>query len=275
MSKILAVFGATGNQGSSIITHVLASPTLSSTYTIRAITRDITASKSKQLAHIQNIDVVKADAANRASLETALTGVHTVFIMTTPFEGPDAEFTTAKTIADVAVEKGAQYIIFSTLPAVSELSGGKYSHVTPFDAKAKAENYIRGLPIKSAFYSGGFFMENFQTQPFLLPKKAEDGTWVLARPCSGKTLGPYVDAVRDTGKFVGAILAEPDKYAGKTFCGAAAQYNYEDIARILSKKTQKKVVFKQISMEEFGKGIPWMQEVFVDALGFQAEYGYF
>lgn len=93
---------------------------------------------------------------NPASLETTLTGVHTVFAITTPSFGPNAvklEYNNAKTIADEAVQKGATYIIFSTLPAVKEISNGKYTHVTHFDAKAMAERYIRGLPIKSAFVS--------------------------------------------------------------------------------------------------------------------------
>jgi uncharacterized protein YbjT (DUF2867 family) len=41
MSKLLTVFGATGNQGGSVIKAVLEHPQLSKTYRIRAITRDI------------------------------------------------------------------------------------------------------------------------------------------------------------------------------------------------------------------------------------------
>jgi uncharacterized protein YbjT (DUF2867 family) len=41
MSKILAVFGATGQQGNSIIIHVLNDAVLSQAYSIRAITRDV------------------------------------------------------------------------------------------------------------------------------------------------------------------------------------------------------------------------------------------
>jgi hypothetical protein len=113
--------------------------------------------------------------------------------MTTPSFGPDGleiEYNSGKTIADVAVKKGAKYIIFSTLPPVREISGGKYTQVTPFDAKAKAEQHIRGLPIKSAFCALGSFMENFQSQPFLAPRQARDGTRVMARHVSPKTQFP-------------------------------------------------------------------------------------
>ena len=64
-------------------------------------------------------------------------------------------------VFDVAVQEGAEYIIFSTRPPVKEISRGKHTKVTLFDAKAKAEQHVRGLPIKSAFYSPGSFMQNF------------------------------------------------------------------------------------------------------------------
>jgi uncharacterized protein YbjT (DUF2867 family) len=41
MSKIITVFGATGNQGGSVIKHILADPTLSKEFKIRGITRDV------------------------------------------------------------------------------------------------------------------------------------------------------------------------------------------------------------------------------------------
>jgi uncharacterized protein YbjT (DUF2867 family) len=274
MTKILAVFGATGVQGGSIISHVLSDPELSQNYEIRAITRDVNSEKAKQLK--EKVNVVEGDVLNPASLETALVGAHTVFAMTTPAYGPDAvevEYNNAKTIADVAVRKGAAYIIFSTLPSVTEISNGKYTNVTPFDAKAEAEKYIRGLAIKSAFVSYGFFMENFQSQPFLAPQKAPDGTWVLSRHISSNNKLPYVNAVKDAGKFVGAILSEPDKYEGKTFCAAAALYSFEEIVTILSKATGKTVVFKQISLDEFTKSIPFAPTLFADAFSFLEEFG--
>lgn len=279
MSKILAVFGATGQQGGSVINYVLNDPELSQKYNIRAITRDVDSEKAKQLK--EKVEVVQGDVLNRASLGTALTGAHTIFAMTTPSFGPDAldvEYNSAKTIADVAVERGAEYIIFSTLPPVKEISGGKYTKVTPFDAKAKAEQYIRGLHIKSAFYSPGYFMENFQSQAlqvFLAPQQAPDGTWVLARSSPPKTLTPFVDAVGDTGKFVGAILAEPDKYEGKTFCASTALYSWEEVAAIMTKTTGKTVVFKQILPEEFKQSLPFVADMFAEMFDFIEEFGYY
>ncbi|KAI6088861.1 hypothetical protein F4821DRAFT_233159 [Hypoxylon rubiginosum] len=275
MSKILVVFGATGHQGSSIVNYVLNDSELSREYQIRAITRNINSEKIKQLK--ERVEVVQGDVLDRASLEAALTGAHTVFSMTTPDFGPnglEVEYENGKRIADVAVEKGVEYIIFSTLPSASEITGGKYTRITPFEAKAKIEKYIRGLPIKSAFYCPGYFMEDFQSPIFLNTKKAPDGTWVITRNVPSTALMPIVDAVGDSGKFVGAILADPDKYEGKLFC-AAILYSWEEIVAAISKATGETIVFKQVSSEEFEESLPGFQKMFTDAFRYQEEYGGF
>ena len=271
MSHILAVFGATGHQGDSVINYVLNDPELSQKFQIRAITRTTNSEEAKQLK--EKVQVVEADVFNRVSLEIALTGVHTVFAMTVPDFGPDGfqiEYDSGKRIADVAVERGAEYIIFSTLPSVKEISGGKYTRSNHCEAKAQVERYIRGLPIKSAFYSPGTFMWNFNS--YFSPRQAPDGTWVMngINPRTAQT--PCVDVIGDTGKFVGAILAEPDKYQGETFCAATALYSWEEIAATISKVTGKPVVYRQVSIEEFKKDLP--SDAVVDGLNCAREFGY-
>ena len=50
MSKLITVFGATGNQGGSVIKNILADSTLSKTFKIRGITRDISKPAAQALA---------------------------------------------------------------------------------------------------------------------------------------------------------------------------------------------------------------------------------
>lgn len=57
MSKILTVFGATGNQGGSVIRAVLNDPTLSKEFKIRGITRDVTKPAAKALS-TQGVEMV-------------------------------------------------------------------------------------------------------------------------------------------------------------------------------------------------------------------------
>ncbi|KAL8950265.1 MAG: hypothetical protein Q9222_003690 [Ikaeria aurantiellina] len=241
MSQILAVFGATGQQGGSVINYVLNDKELSQKYTLRAITRDTDGEKAQKLKQ-QNVEV----------------------------------YNSAKTIAGVAVEKGASYIIFSTLPPTKEISSGKYTKVTPFDAKAAAEKYIRSLDIKSAFYSPGAFMENFISYPFMTPRQlgGPGSDWVMIRHNAPQSKVALVDCVGDTGKFVGAILAEPDKYEGKTFCAATRHYTWDEVAAIMSKVSGKKVVYKQVSVEEFMEIVPFGADVFAEGFSAWEEFGY-
>lgn len=276
MSHILAVFGATGQQGSAVINYILNDPEFSQKFKIRAITRDVSSEKAQQLD--ARVKVVRGDVTDRSSLESALSGVHTVFAMTTPDFGPDSvetEFQYGKLIADVAVEQHVEHIIFSTLPSVVGISGGKYTKVTPFDAKAKVEEYIRTLSIKSSFYCPGSFMQNYFSQPFVLPQKSADGTYVMSLNISPKAKFPLIDAVGDGGKFVGAMLADPAKFEGKRVCAATRAYTLEEICAIMAKVTGRTVVYKQISAEEFRAGLPFVPDLWIEGYNFNEEFGYF
>jgi uncharacterized protein YbjT (DUF2867 family) len=275
MSRLLVIFGATGQQGGSVLSHVLKDAQLSKQYNVRAITRDPSSSSSQALKKM-NVEVIEADLTDTSSLHTAMRGADTVFALTPPAFGPNAkvqEVTAGKAMADVAVEEKVPYIILSTLPNVSKVSGGKYTKVTGFDAKAEIEDYIRTLPIRSAFFSPGSFMQNFQT--VMAPRPIGDGTYVIARHVSPQTKLPLIDTVGDAGKYVGAILADPDKYEGKVFCAATALYSMEEIAATMSKMSGKKVTYKQIPEEDFHKGLPPWADILIEMMKYQQDFGYY
>ena len=277
MPKLLAVFGATGCQGSSVINSVLADAKLSKQYKIRGLTRDPTSDSAKKLP--KSVEVVAANFNNRTSIQAALEGVHTVFMMTVPsfsLDGKATECNTAKMFADVAVERGVQYIIFSTLPNASQISQGKHTKLVSFDGKAEAEEHIRKLPIKSAFISLGFFMDNWESLSYLSPKHQENGSWVFKRPQAPTTKMPFIDAKGDTGKLVGAILADPQKYDGHTFFGASGFYSWKEIVSIMSRVLGQNVEFQQISLQEFLDSFPNpnLASLFADGFEYWEKYGY-
>jgi hypothetical protein len=57
MPKLITVFGATGNQGGSVIEAILADPQLSKEFKIRGITRDTTKKSAQDLAK-RGVEVV-------------------------------------------------------------------------------------------------------------------------------------------------------------------------------------------------------------------------
>ncbi|KAI9878807.1 MAG: hypothetical protein M1830_010491 [Pleopsidium flavum] len=275
MTKLLAIFGATGQQGGSIISYVLNDAELSNQYSIRAITRDPSSSSAQALKKM-DVDVVKADLTDKSALHVAMKGAHTVFALTAPTFESNAkvqEVTQGKAMADVAVAERVEYIIFSTLPHASTVSGGKYTKVTSFDAKAEIQEYILTLPIRSAFFAPGSFMQNFQQ--IMAPRPTGSGAYVIARHVSPHTQLPLIDTVGDTGKYVGAILAEPDKYEGKVFCAATALYSMEEIAQTISKVSGKTVTYEQIPEDPFRQGLPPWADVLIEMMLYQQDFGYY
>jgi uncharacterized protein YbjT (DUF2867 family) len=57
MSKLITVFGATGNQGGSVITHLLNDNLISKEFRIRGITRDTSKPAAQELAK-KGVEVV-------------------------------------------------------------------------------------------------------------------------------------------------------------------------------------------------------------------------
>ncbi|KAJ4131772.1 hypothetical protein NW768_005969 [Fusarium equiseti] len=277
MSKTLAVIGATGKQGGAVINFVLNDPELSKQYTLRGITRDPNSEASKALKE-RGVEVVQGDLADQSSMKKAFTGAQYLFFVTTPaWTATDLkpELEIIKKTADTAVEAGIEYIIFSSLPSVTDISGGKYTLNHPFDAKAEGEKYIRNLPIKKAFVRLGFFFENITQVALWQPAKDSEGNWVTSLPLPPHTPIPWIDSCSNTGSFVGAILAEPEKYDGVAFDAAKGFYNMEELVAIESKAWGKDIKYKQISSEEFAEKLTVMKDVYVQTFHAFKEFGYF
>lgn len=276
MSKILVVFGATGQQGGSVIDYILKDPQLSTQYTIRGVTRDLSKPAVHELQR-KGIEVVKGDFEDNESLTKAMQGAHTVFGMTaTVYDGQimTREVAEGKALADAAVTAGVQYFIWSTLPHVAKISGGKYQQVENFDVKAEVEQYIRKLPIKSSFFAPGSFMQNFTGM--MAPHPLGDGTYAISSFVSAQTQLPLVDAAADSGKWVAAILAEPEKYEGKVLSAATRIYSYEEIVEIISRATGKTVRYNQIPETVFRSFLPpAAADQLTQMLSYFQDFGYY
>lgn len=81
MSKLITIFGATGNQGGSVIDAILADTQLSKEFKIRGITRDTTKKSAQDLAK-RGVDVVSVrwDFLFRFTLFTSLLSLWIIII---------------------------------------------------------------------------------------------------------------------------------------------------------------------------------------------------
>ncbi|KAF9333310.1 hypothetical protein BG006_003817 [Podila minutissima] len=149
----------------------------------------------------------------------------------------DQIYTRVHARADAAVEAGVQYLNFST-----------YLHTTD------TEEYIRSLPIESAFFAPGSFMQNYLSM--WAPYLNDDGAYAINNIVSPQAPLPLIDTLGDTGKYVGAILAEPDKYKAKVFSAATGLYSSDEVSQAISKVTGKVVKYNQMSVEVFRSLMP-------------------
>lgn len=255
MSKLLVVFGATGQQGGSVVDSVLKDPELSKQYTIRALTRDVSKSGSKALQE-RGVDVVAADNDDKVSLRKAMQGAHAAFVNVATIReagGRDAELRQGKLIADIAVAEGLQYLIYSGSTNCTKNTDGKLTQNWIYDVKAEIEEYIRSVPIKSIIYIPGTFMQNFHTQT--VPRPVGDGTYNVISIHAPSTELPLID-VMDTGKWIAGVLAQSEQYVGKNLRAATAWYTCEDIAQTMSKVTGKTIKHKQVPDDVFKAFLP-------------------
>ncbi|OMP88419.1 NmrA-like family domain-containing protein 1 [Diplodia seriata] len=273
MSKIITVFGATGNQGGSVVKHILADSALSKEFKIRGITRDVSKPAAQALTK-QGVEMKSADLNSKSSLAEVLRGSHTVFLVTNYWESVkyDVEVSQGKNVADAAKEAGVEHLIFSSLLNVTKETNGRLKHVPHFDGKADIEEYIRQSGTPATFYLPGYYMSNYAQ----MLQKGEDGSYTLAYPVSKDAKFPLCDIAEDTGKFVKAIIKNRSRLLGARVYGAADYYTPERILAELEEVTGKKTNYVQVSSEAYKGFLPdFMAEEMLENHLFVEDPGYY
>ncbi|RAR16226.1 family transcriptional regulator [Stemphylium lycopersici] len=264
MSRLITVFGATGNQGGSVIKHILADAALSKEFKIRGITRDVSKPAAQALVK-QGVDMQKADLSSKSSLADVIRGAHSVFLVTNYWESAnsDVELSQGKNAIDVAKQEGHNSDLILL---------GRLSHVPHFDSKAEIEEYARQSGISSTFYLPGYFMSNY-TQ---MIQKGENGSLTLALPVGKNSKFPLIDIAEDTGKYVKAIIKNRERLNGARIYGAVDYYTAERVLAELEEVTGKKTNYVQVSAETYKGFFPeFMAQEMLENHLFIEEPGYY
>ena len=161
--KLIAVVGATGQQGGA----VLRALQTREGFKVRALTRN--PEKHRELAD----EVVKADLNRPETLHAAFEGAHGVFLVTNSLEEGSNELKQVTAAVRAAKDAGVKHFIWSTLPDVEAISGGKFN-APHFTGKARIDPIVK---------EAGFANHTFVIAPFyyqnlvgvLAPQKQADG----------------------------------------------------------------------------------------------------
>jgi uncharacterized protein YbjT (DUF2867 family) len=249
--KLIAVVGATGAQGGSLVRAILSDP--NSEFSVRAITRDASTDKAKALAEM-GAEVVEADVDDVNSLKHAFKNAYGAFCVTFFWEhfSPEKEMQHAKNMADAAKDAGVDHVIWSSLedtrnwiplsddrmPTLME----KYK-VPHLDAKGESNAFFTGLGLPVTILNTCFYWDNM-IYFGMGPQKGPDGNLAFTLPMGDKKL-PGI-AAEDIGKCAYGIFKSGDKYIGETIGIAGEHLTGAQMSASLGKALGQDVQFNAI-----------------------------
>ena len=265
--KIIAVLGATGAQGGGLVRAILSDP--NGGFAARAITRDVTSDKAKELGKL-GAEVVAADVDDAGSLERAFQGAYGAFCVTFYWAhfSPEKELAQATAMARAAKHADNQHVIWSSLEDTRKwvpLSDhrmptlmGKYK-VPHFDAKGEADQVFSGLGLPVTILLASFFWDNF-IYFGMGPKRGPDGKLAITLPMGGKKLAGI--AAEDIGKCALGIFKNGREYIGKTVGIAGEHLTGVQMAATLTRALGQEVRYNDVPPDVYrGFGFPGAEDL--------------
>ena len=239
MSKLIAVFGATGNQGGS----VLRSLSKNGKYQLKAVTRNAKSSKAKELATMKNVSVAEADLDDKESVDLALKDCYGAFLVTdfTAHFVKGREEGQGINFIDKAIKNNVKHIVFSGLENVESQINKPCLH---FDYKAVIEDYGLKNANKINFTSIRMSMFYQEVVGSML-NKAFGSRFLLNIPMDADKR-VYLINVDDIGNCATTVFENPDRYKSK-FLGIGGDFlKISDIKTTLNKvlRPEMKVSFQ-------------------------------
>jgi len=221
--KVIAVIGASGQQGGAVVRALRADDQ----FHVRALSRN--PSRHLDLGH----EVHKADLNQPGGLEAAFTGAHGVFLVTNFWEQGADEVKQATAAIRAAKRAGVRHLIWSTLPNVEEISGGKYT-VPHYTGKAKVDAIIREAGFEHhTFVIPPMYYQNL-TGP-LAPQKQADGSMGWALPLDPGVRGIHMGDINEIGPIVAGAFADPGRAGNGEYLPLVGDFmSFDDIIRTLN-----------------------------------------
>jgi uncharacterized protein YbjT (DUF2867 family) len=247
--KLVAVVGATGQQGGAVVRALRAS----GHFKVRALTRNL--AKHPKLAD----EVVAADLNRPETLKAAFAGAYGVFVVTNAWEAGRDESKQALAAVNAAKDAGVRHFIWSTLPNVETISGGTID-VPHFTDKAKVERIVR---------EAGFAYHTFVIAPFyyqnllgaMAPQKQADGTVGWALPLDPEKRVIHMGDITEIGRIVAGAFAQPELVGHGEHLPLVGDFlSFNEVVATL-KRQGHKVSFKQVPREVFATWFPGAKDV--------------
>jgi uncharacterized protein YbjT (DUF2867 family) len=220
---------------------------------VRALTRN--PGKHRELAE----EVVEADFDRPESLKAALEGAHGVFLVTNFWEGGTNELKQATAAVRAAKDAGVKHFVWSTLPDVDAISGGKF-HVPHFTGKAKIDRIVKEAGFAHhTFVIGPFYYQNLVGT--VAPQKQADGSVGWTLPLDPDVRCIHMDDISELGNIVAGAFAHPDEAGNGEYLPLAGDFmSFNEIVDTLNRQGHK-FSLKQVPSKIFATFFPGAAEV--------------
>jgi uncharacterized protein YbjT (DUF2867 family) len=247
--KLIAVVGATGQQGGAVVRALQAG----GQFKVRALTRN--PAKHPKMAD----EVVAADLNRPETLRAAFAGAHGVFVVTNAWEAGRDESKQALAAVNAAKDAGVRHFIWSTLPNVETISGGTID-VPHFTDKAKVERIVR---------EAGFAYHTFVIAPFyyqnlrgaMAPQKQADGTAGWALPLNPERRVIHMGDIAEIGRIVVGAFSQPELAGHGAHLPLVGDFlSFNEVIATLNRQGHN-FSFKQVPREVFAAWFPGAADV--------------
>jgi uncharacterized protein YbjT (DUF2867 family) len=247
--KLIAVIGATGQQGGGVVRALQAS----GQFKVRALSRN--PDKHRELAD----EVVEADLNRPETLAAAFRGAYGVFLVTTSsLEGTDERKQGAAAV-QAARDAGVKHVVWSTLPDVAAISGGKF-HVPHFTNKAKVDQIVTEAGFANhTFVIAPFFYQNLAGA--MAPQQQADGSMGWALPLDPSVRCIHMGDIRELGTIVTEAFAHPDQAGHGEYLPLVGDFmSFSEIVDVLNRQGHN-FSFTQVPADVFATFFPGAGEI--------------
>ena len=252
----VVVTGATGKQGGAV-----ARGLLERGHKVRAVTRDPNSKQAKLLANA-GAALVAASLGDAAGIKEALEGATSLFAVTTPSGGTDAEIRQGIVAADAAKAAGV-HLVFTSVGSAHQQTG-----IPHFDSKYEVEKHIAKVEVCATILAPVAFMENLH----FVPEKMVKG--IYASVLSPTRAAGSSCRSQISGRSPFASSRTSARFTGKRFDLASDELTGNDAMGILSRVTGRHFSHHQVRpdvvRERMGEDAVKMYEWF-DRVGFAVD----
>lgn len=197
---MIAVFGATGQQGGAVVDALLDHQAL-----VRALVRDPQSDRAQALA-ARGVELATIRTDDPASLAAALKAVEAFYFMTPEannLEEVETEIRIGTALVDAATAARVPHVVFNSVFGADEESG-----VPHHDSKRTIEEHLRKSGLRATMVRPTPFME-------LMTPNLEHGELVLRLPLPEDVAVKMV-SLRDIGRVAAALLRDTAEAPGGT-----------------------------------------------------------